>query len=239
MNLLILSYLTLSLMATPQPYLTEEERNWYQQKYAGSPLENAPDSISRQKALAQEARRLKLDRDKKTELELNHILSEAFVEMKFKELGWDLSKVPSEGELKAYYQKNPMVKVRHIVVSTPEKAKQVKKSVEESKDFKELVRKFSEEEQTKLLGGLTEDLGKHNFHPGFYRPVVALSKDQVTGPIELEGYFHFFQLVDIAKYDDVRGPYLAVLRQEMQENQKKDWEKKLILELQKRKMSRK
>lgn len=229
-------YLSITVTATPQKKLSNDEVRWYQEKFAGISPEQAKEEVSLVNTFSTEAKKLKLDKKKRTELELKYILSQAFIETKYQEFGWDINKIPSESQLKNYYESFPLIKINHLVVSTEEKAQQVSNELlDTQKKFPDLVKAHSEDEVSKTLGGLIEDLGKHNFHINFYLPLIKLNPMETVGPIKMENHFHFFQLLSKTQYPDANGPYLAYLRQEFQNNQKKEWERKLLVEIRNRK----
>lgn len=164
----------------------------------------------------QEARKANLDREPQVRHEMERALYSAYLHETLK-----LSNVaPQDSDLKAYYEKFPLVKVRHLFVlhRTPEqkkRAEQVLKEIEtglkQKVPFEKLVLKYSQDKNPVTRGEL-DDRGAHNFPPHFYEKVLALKKNEISAPIEFLESTHYFQRLDTKPFANATATYQAYLR---------------------------
>jgi len=105
-------------------------------------------------------------------------------------------------EHKSEYRIPPKVKIRHILVSSKNKAEEIKSKLEKGADFKELAKSESIHEPTKSNGGyigwVTENgnvpyLGNV---PEITDVIFKLEKDDITGPIKTIKGYHIIKIED-------------------------------------------
>ncbi|MFB3787006.1 MAG: peptidyl-prolyl cis-trans isomerase [bacterium] len=113
------------------------------------------------------------------------------------------------GDIELYYQAHPeeytvplTLRLAHIQVSTPEKAQEVKKAIDEGKPFEQAVTEFSEDAQTKNRGGELGTLQEgRDTVPGIgpakdiADQLLALAENQVSGPIQGPNGYHLFKVL--------------------------------------------
>lgn len=106
-----------------------------------------------------EAKRKGIERDKNFKKRLKEMRKQiAAEELIRKEIVEKV--VVSEGEIKEYYEKNissfvepERIRVRHIMTSTEEKAKEVLEKLNAGGDFEQIAKQYSEDPMSKEIGG--------------------------------------------------------------------------------------
>lgn len=162
--------------------------------------------------IAQEARDKKLDQDPEVQAKIedimNAVLAQEFLQ---REMG-DKVKV-TDDEIETYYNGHKeeftnleSVKARHILLKVPEgvdekaweeaesKAKDIKKKLENGKDFAELAKKYSDDPGTKNSGG---DLGfftKGRMVPEFESAAFSLKPGELSEPVKTNFGYHIIEV---------------------------------------------
>ncbi len=162
----------------------------------------------------QEAKKRGFDKDPIVLDRFNQEMYKAFLE---KELGSKVeeSKV-SEAEMKAWYAKNPQIRLSDILIevkpgATPEQRAEAKKrggeildEVKKSKRaFEELVRLYSDDTTTKALGGDVGWQSRVTLVPSYYNAANALKVNEVsTSLVETPFGFHIIKLTGRRSFEE-------------------------------------
>ncbi|MFN3455227.1 MAG: peptidylprolyl isomerase [Pseudobdellovibrio sp.] len=162
----------------------------------------------------QEARKRNLDKDPIVQERINQELYKALLE---KELGQQVqeNKV-TEQEMRAYYAKNPQIRVSDILIEVKpgatdaqraearKRANEILSEVLKSKrPFEELVRLYSDDITTKNLGGDVGWQSRLTLVPTYYDAALSLKINEITSKlIETPFGFHIFKLTGKRSYED-------------------------------------
>lgn len=162
----------------------------------------------------QEAKKRGLEKDPMVQDRLNQELYKGLLE---KELGQKVqaSKVTEE-EMKAYYAKNPQIRVSDILVevkpgATQAQRDEAKKRAQEilaevlksKRPFEELVRLYSDDLTTKNLGGDVGWQSRLTLVPVYYDSALKLKVNEITPSlVETPFGFHIFKLTGKRSYEE-------------------------------------
>jgi len=150
---------------------------------------------------AQEARRLKVDKDPDVQYKIEEftkgILTQALLEQAVNK-----NIAVTDQEIKQYYDANKSefqvperVKASHILIAVPadasESVKKEKKAraeeilakIKKGEDFSELAKQYSDDAATKNRGGVIGFFSKGSKEPAFEEAVAKLKKDEVSSPV--------------------------------------------------------
>lgn len=150
---------------------------------------------------AQEARRLKVDKDPDVQYKIEEftkgILTQALLEQTVNK-----NIAVTDQEIKQYYDANKSefqvperVKASHILIAVPadasESVKKEKKAraeeilakIKKGDDFSELAKQYSDDAATKNRGGVIGFFSKGSKEPAFEEAVAKLKKDEVSSPV--------------------------------------------------------
>lgn len=111
-------------------------------------------------------------------------------------------------------------RIYHILVNSEEKAKEVKKQLSKTGvKFADIAKKFSEDPNTKSVGGEIGYVSQANLVPEFGSKVFALKMNEISEPIKTQFGWHVAYKDDerpikIPAKDDVRNAIAGKLRQE-------------------------
>jgi peptidyl-prolyl cis-trans isomerase C len=183
--------------------------------------------------IVQEAKKRGLERTPEIQSEIDKLLYKKFIEQERKSQKKQFS--PSEAELSRFYEKYPLLRIRHLSLSKKtETEKQVaslatdeiQREIKKGTPFDQLCTQFSQDSSA-LFGGDSDFRGPHNFPEELYLKIRSLSRNQVSDPIELGATVHFFQWVEKKPFVSAPASYLQFLQSRF-ENQK---ERALLSEL--------
>lgn len=161
---------------------------------------------------AQEAERLKLRNDPVVKDRFKQILYSSLIE---KELAKKIEGIRiTEAEMRAFYKKNPNVRVANILIEvrgdgagvnkelarkrTIEILEEIKKT---KRPFEDAARNYTEDQASKEAGG---DLGFHtriSLEPVLYEAALKMKPGEISGPLETQYGFHIIKLTDKQDYD--------------------------------------
>lgn len=200
--------------------ITLDEFNRKYKEVTSQVLSNPPskkvflEDLVRYEVGVQEARKRGLDKDPIVLDRFNQEMYKAFLE---KELGTKVeeSKV-SEAEMKAWYAKNPQIRLSDILIevkpgATPEQRAEAKKRAGEILDevkkskrpFEELVRLYSDDTTTKALGGDVGWQSRVTLVPSYYNAANALKVGEVTSSlVETPFGFHIMKLTGRRSFEE-------------------------------------
>lgn len=200
--------------------ITLEEFNRKYAEVTSQVLSNPPskrvflEDLIRYEVGVQEARKRGLDKDPIVLDRFNQEMYKAFLE---KELG---SKVEenkvSEAEMKAWYAKNPQIRLSDILIevkpgATAEQRAEARKRAGEILDevkkskrpFEELVRLYSDDTTTKSLGGDIGWQSRISLVPNYYNAANALRVNEITqNLVETPFGFHILKLTGRRSYEE-------------------------------------
>lgn len=162
----------------------------------------------------QEAKKRNLEKDPAVVDRLNQEMYKALLE---KELGQKVqeNKV-TEAEMKAYYAKNPQIRLSDILIevkpgATAQQKEEAKKRASEiiaevlksKRPFEELVRLYSDDVTTKNLGGDVGWQSRLSLIPSYYDSALKLKLNEITPQlVETPFGFHIFKLTGKRSYEE-------------------------------------
>lgn len=111
----------------------------------------------------------------------------------------------SDEEVQNYYDRmKTEIRASHILVSSEEKAKEVKQEIEEgNKDFAALAEEYSEGPSASN-GGDLDFFGPGKMTPAFEDAAYDLEKGEVSEPVKTEFGFHIIKVTDKREKEDVK-----------------------------------
>ncbi|KGP90035.1 peptidylprolyl isomerase [Pontibacillus chungwhensis BH030062] len=111
----------------------------------------------------------------------------------------------SDEEVQNYYDRmKTEIRASHILVSSEEKAKEVKQKIEEgNKDFAALAKEYSEGPSASN-GGDLDYFGPGKMTPAFEDAAYELEKGEVSEPVKTEFGFHIIKVTDKREKEDVK-----------------------------------
>lgn len=158
----------------------------------------------------QEAKALGMDKDPTLQDQFEILLYKTLVQKQLK-TKIDNQRI-SEGEMREYYTRNPLVKTRQIAfLVTPEMSSadiaKVKARAEMvhgllatgKKKFPELVAEFSESPDKKV-GGLVDFAARNKLVPEYYEAALALKPGQFSSVVQSPYGMHIIQLEEVLPY---------------------------------------
>lgn len=162
----------------------------------------------------QEAEKEKMQTDPAVKERYRQVLYNALLE---KNLGKKVEQIPiTEADMKAYYKRNPELRLSHIFIEYPVKAtaeqheiarkrayeiyENVKKELRNKRSFEDLVKLYSDDLSTKDNGG---DMGfQSRVTVPFYDTLVKMRVGDVSAPIESRQGFHIIKVTGRNSYGD-------------------------------------
>lgn len=175
-----------------------------------------------------EARRQRLDRTPEVQQELDRLLYQAYLKKELSKKARQLE--PSPAELRVLYERQPMIRLRHLVLfaktDKQKKAaqttlKKIQKALKAGVPFKKLVTEYSEDSSARFAGDL-DFKGAERLPAPLYQAGLALKKGGISIPIQYENAYHLVALLDRQDFSKAPATYLAYLSS--QEKQKKEKE---------------
>lgn len=196
---------------------------------------NTPDSkkklaqdVAELKAMAQEARRLKMDEDPilkaQISLQVEQMLANALVQKAGK------AAAPSEADLRSYYDQNKQryeqVSGRHILIRfkgspvpvrdsgkdlTEEealaKAQEIRKRISGGEDFADVAKKESDDSGSGAAGGDLGTFGRGQMVPPFEQAAFSLPVGELSEPVKSQFGYHVIQIKEHKNqtFEEVRG----------------------------------
>lgn len=170
------------------------------------------EDLIRFKIGVQEAEKMKLANDPLVKERFQQVLYNSLLE---KQLGNKVEKIKiTDPEMKTFYLKNPELRLAHILIdvkpkATPEQREAAKKRALEIMDdvkkskrpFEELVKLYSDDLQTKELGGDIGYQSRATVLPLIYNTAMKMKVGEVKGLLETKYGFHIIKLIDKRSYD--------------------------------------
>ncbi|MFZ3230092.1 MAG: peptidylprolyl isomerase [Pseudobdellovibrio sp.] len=161
----------------------------------------------------QEARKRGLEKDPAVQDRFNQELYKALLE---KELGQKVQENSvSEAEMKAWYSKNPQIRISDILIEVKvgateaqraegkKRADEILSEVKKSKrPFEELVRLYSDDLTTKNLGGDVGWQTRASLIPPYYDAAVALKASEISNIVETPYGFHILKLTGRRSFEE-------------------------------------
>lgn len=164
----------------------------------------------------QEAKKKNIDSDPLTRERVKQEMYKVLLE---KEIGAKVAAIQpgSDGELRKYYSESPQIRFSHILISFKEDAKpdQVaaakKRALEiyeeevkgSKRDFKELVKLYSDDTLTKQNGGDVGWQSRVTLLPSYYDAIAKMKVGEVKGLVEAPFGFHIVKVTDRRKYEEL------------------------------------
>lgn len=204
-----------------------------------SPDRNAAlDRLVKLRLALQQARHLKLDNDPAVRREMDKTLYSAFLKKKLAESP-EISD-PSSKELVDYYESNPWLRVRHLVLftrtpeektATDEKILTVQEQLAAGVNFKELVLKYSQDDSVKTAGDL-DFRGAKNLPDAIISAALMLKVGEISPPVQTQSGIHFIELLDKKNFADAPASYKEYLRGKLVAERRENYFQKLFADLQ-------
>lgn len=142
-------------------------------------------------------------------------------------LAFELSKnslalTPSDKDVKAEYEKQPLYRVYHLVlkgepttVENKKKLADIQKQVTNGEKFEKLIVKYSQDASGAFRGDL-DYKGVHNLPKELYSLLQKVEKNTVSQPLSLDGATHLVLWTDKKQYSDVPISYMEYLKGQLQ-----------------------
>lgn len=162
----------------------------------------------------QEARKKGLEKDPQVQDRINQELYKGLLE---KELGTKVQNIKvSDPEMKAWYSKNPQIRLSVIVIevkpgaTAAQKAEAQKRAMEilaevkkSKRPFEELTRLYSDDTLTKNVGGDVGWQSRVTLQPSYYEDVIKLKMNEVSSSlIETAFGFQIVKLTGKRSYEE-------------------------------------
>jgi parvulin-like peptidyl-prolyl isomerase len=117
--------------------------------------------------------------------------------------------------------------IAHLVVATPEQAKELHEKARSGQPFAELAESFSLDRSTADKGGLFGVVAKKKL-TGELAPVAELAEDEVSGPIQLGSNHHLIKVLRVfperqRTFEEAKGEARAKALQEAQDAAREKW----------------
>lgn len=171
------------------------------------------EEIIRYEVGVQEARKRGLDKDPIVLERFNQEMYKALLE---REIGKKVEEsVVTEAEMKAWYAKNPQIRLSDILIeikpgATPEQRAEAKKRATEileevkksKRPFEELVRLYSDDITTKNLGGDIGWQSRISLISTYYEAVNKMNVGEISNLIETPFGYHIVKLTGRRSYDE-------------------------------------
>ncbi|WP_077297202.1 peptidylprolyl isomerase [Virgibacillus pantothenticus] len=117
-----------------------------------------------------------------------------------------------EEELKQLYdRKNTEVKAQHILVEDEKTAKEVKKKLDDGKDFSDLAKEYSTDDGSAEKGGDLGYFSAGQMVPEFEDAAYSMKKNEISDPVKTQHGFHIIKVNDkrekeekLGKFEDVK-----------------------------------
>lgn len=160
----------------------------------------------------QEAEKLKLQDDPLVKDRFKQVLYNALLE---KQIGAKVGDIKiSEKEMRSFYQKNPELRLAHILIevkenataqereSTRKRANEFLEEIRKSKrPFEDFVKLYSDDMATKETGGDIGFQSRVTLSPVIYEAAMNLRSNEVKGLIETRFGFHIIKLLERRAFD--------------------------------------
>ncbi len=133
----------------------------------------------------------------------------------------------SEEELRQFFEDNynffgqpEEIEVRHILLETKSEAEEVLQKLEQGGDFADLARQYSIDDSSSAEGGYLGFMMRGMMVETFEEIAFALSRGEVSGPVNSEFGFHIIEVLDRIEgfevsFEDVRLEVVEYFREEM------------------------
>jgi parvulin-like peptidyl-prolyl isomerase len=121
----------------------------------------------------------------------------------------------TEGDLRAFYEKNPQIRISHIMTMLPEKATEAQiaaakkrsdeiyKEVKGSKrPFEELVKLYSDDDVTKISGGDLGYISRVTAAPYVYDIIGKMKNGEISTPIRTQFGFQIVKVTGRLGFQD-------------------------------------
>lgn len=200
--------------------ITVEEFNQKYQEVLAQTMSGAPsprvflEDLIRYEIGLQEAKKKNVQNDPIFQERVNQEMYKTLLE---KELGKKVQESEvTEEDMKAWYAKNPQIRVSSIMVEVKpgataeqraegrKRAEEILKEVKASKrSFEELVRLYSDDTTTKALGGDIGWQSRVTLNPVFYNSAIALKLNEITSSlVETPFGFHILKLTGKRSFEE-------------------------------------
>ena len=160
----------------------------------------------------QEAEKLKLQNDPLVKERFRQVLYNALLE---KQIGGKVADIKiTEKDLRAFYAKNPELRLAHILIeikneAKPEEREATRKRANEILDeirkskrpFEEFVKLYSDDIATKETGGDIGFQSRVTLAPVIYDAALPMKANEIKGLIETKFGFHIVKLLERRGYD--------------------------------------
>lgn len=113
-----------------------------------------------------------------------------------------------EEELKQYYDRmNTEIEARHILVEDEDKAKDIKKKLDDGEDFAKLAKKHSTDEGSAEQGGDVGFFSVGSMVPEFEDAAFTMEKGEISDPVKSDFGYHIIEVLDIKESDEDIGSF--------------------------------
>ncbi len=160
----------------------------------------------------QEAEKMKLQDDPLVKERFKQVLYNALLE---KQIGGRVGDIKiSEKEMRDFYQKNPELRLSHILIELKENASNEEREItrkraneflaeikKAKRPFEDFVKLYSDDMATKEVGGDIGFQSRVTLSPVIYDAAMKMSTNEVRGLIETKFGFHIIKLLERRNFD--------------------------------------
>lgn len=165
---------------------------------------NFLDRLIIKKLLLKEAEKNTIEQDKEFQNRLSEIKEQLIIESLLKKKLTSGANITDEALQKYYddnkekFRKEREINTRHIILKSPEEAKQVKDKLAAGEDFNELAKKYSIDPNAKVTGGEVGFHPKGTLLPEYEAAAFKLTKVGQTSPVTKTQFgYHIIRLEGI------------------------------------------
>ncbi len=163
------------------------------------------DELIKRDLIYQDAKRMRLDKDKEYLAKIREFEKMSLVSLILKKEVEDKAKV-SDAEVKAFFDQNKdkftigtKIRASHILVKTEKEANDILARINKGESFSKLARALSQDKSSAEKGGDLGYFGRGKMVPEFERAALALKPGEVSKPVKTRFGYHIIKLTDIKK----------------------------------------
>ncbi len=193
---------------TEEDFLRELDRvpEWARSQFRGMEgKEKFLDELIKRDLIYQDAKRMRLDKDKDYLARIREFEKMSLVSLILKKEVEDKAKV-SDAEIKEFFEQNKdkftigtKIRASHILVGTEKEANDILERLNKGESFAKLARAFSKDKGSAQKGGDLGYFGRGRMVPEFERAALALKPGEVSKPVKTRFGYHIIKLTDIKK----------------------------------------
>ncbi len=193
---------------TEEEFLRQLDRvpEWARSQFRGMEgKEKFLDELIKRDLIYQDAKRMRLDKDKEYIDKIREFEKMSLVSLILKKEVEDKAKV-SDAEIKEFFEQNKdkftigtKIRASHILVGTEKEANDILKRLNKGESFAKLAKAFSKDKGSAQKGGDLGYFGRGKMVPEFERAALALKPGEVSKPVKTRFGYHIIKVTGIKK----------------------------------------